>query len=111
MTNLEWLCKQSPEDLAIFLFDKQCLICAYINKRCPVLPNGATDCRKGFLEWAKQERKPTYRVNWCVHRGGHFDIKASSEEEAIQIVQKEKLSEILNDIKNDISLSIDKTGE
>lgn len=107
MTNLEWLCKQSPEDLAVLLFDKQCLICAYINKRCPVLPNGAMNCKKGFVEWAKQEHKPTYRVNWCVHCGGHFDIKANSDEEAIQMTQKEKLPEILNDIKNDISFGID----
>lgn len=111
MTNIEWLHKLSPEDLATLLFDKQCLICAYLSKSCPTLPNGAADCRRGFVEWAKQERKSTFRVNWCVHRGGHFDVEANSDEEAMQIVQKEKLSKILNDIKNDISLSIDKTGE
>ena len=111
MTNFEWIRSLTMEELSNIFFGSRCSTCAYKARvACPTDKNGCCDCKGGFAKWVRQERKPTFRVNWCIHRGGHFDIEADSDEEAMQIVQKEKFSEILTDIKNDISLSID-TGE
>ena len=104
MTNIEWVRTLSADELVDFI-SPSCNMCIHggnCTKDC--------SCIEGKVKWLNENHAQTYRVNWCIHRGGHFDIKATSEEEAMQIVQKEKFSEILTDIKNDISLSID-TGE
>ena len=112
MTNLEWIRSPSVEELSDIIFGSRCNMCAYQKREdCPTDEDGRYDCNGGFAKWARQERKPPYRVNWCVARVGKFYIKANSKEEAIQTVRKEKLSEILDVIKGDISLSIGKEGE
>jgi len=114
MTNLEWLRTLSAPSLANKLHEKPvCQFCVFYRNGCMYTMDEEDDshCVAGMTKWLNEKHTPTYRVNWCIHRGGHFDIEADSDDEAMQIVQKEKLPEIFNDIKGDISLSIDKTGE
>lgn len=47
-----------------------------------------------------------YRIDWYVHRGGHFDVEANSGHEAIDQVKAKVLDSILAEIEDNIHWAV-----